>query len=44
MERYKRVIIGVAFEKCGGNQMETARMPGIGRDGLRYKLLKYGLI
>jgi len=33
-----------ALEKARGNQSQAARALGIGRDALRYKMKKYGLL
>jgi DNA-binding protein Fis len=38
----KRLLMG-ALERAEGNQSEAARLLGIGRDRMRYKLAKYDL-
>lgn len=39
----KQAII-LTLEQSGGNQSKAARMLGIGRDALRYKMVKYDLV
>jgi DNA-binding NtrC family response regulator len=38
----KRVVEG-ALTKAGGNQVEAARILGVGRDRPRYKMSKHGI-
>jgi DNA-binding protein Fis len=38
----KRVLMG-ALDRADGNQSEAARLLGIGRDRMRYRVAKYGL-
>ncbi|MFP5230678.1 MAG: sigma-54-dependent transcriptional regulator [Acidobacteriota bacterium] len=42
-ERERQLVVG-ALEKAQGNQSQAARALGIGRDALRYKMKKYGLL
>jgi DNA-binding NtrC family response regulator len=39
----ERTAVGQALEKTGGNVSRAARLLGIGRDALRYKIRKYGI-
>ncbi|AFL88455.1 response regulator with CheY-like receiver, AAA-type ATPase, and DNA-binding domains [Terriglobus roseus DSM 18391] len=39
----ERLLLQQIFNETNGNQSETARRLGIGRDALRYKLKKHGL-
>ena len=41
LEEHERMLILKAFEQAGSNQSQAARILGIGRDALRYKLKKY---
>jgi DNA-binding NtrC family response regulator len=41
---FEREIIEAAIKETRGNQEQAARMLGIGRDRLRYKLIKYKLL
>jgi len=42
-EHERQLVVG-ALEKARGNQSHAARALGIGRDALRYKMKKYGLL
>jgi DNA-binding NtrC family response regulator len=42
-EHEKQLVVS-ALEKARGNQSQAARALGIGRDALRYKMKKYGLL
>jgi len=41
---HERQLVVEALEKAQGNQSHAARALGIGRDALRYKMKKYGLL
>jgi DNA-binding NtrC family response regulator len=41
---HERRLISDALAKASGNQSEAARLLHIGRDALRYKMKKYGLV
>jgi DNA-binding NtrC family response regulator len=43
LEDHERAVISGALRRSKGNQSEAARMLGIGRDRLRYKVAKYKL-
>jgi transcriptional regulator with PAS, ATPase and Fis domain len=43
-EDHEKHLLTAALEKAAGNQSEAARQLRIGRDALRYKMKKYGLI
>ncbi len=43
-EEHEKQLLTSALEKAGGNQSEAARTLRIGRDALRYKMKKYGLL
>jgi DNA-binding protein Fis len=43
LEGVERAIIVRALEKASGNQSAAARLLGISRDTLRYRLQKFGL-
>jgi PAS domain S-box-containing protein len=43
LEGNERALLASALEQCGGNQVHAAKMLGIGRDALRYKMKKYNL-
>lgn len=43
LEVIEKQVILLALQKTGGNQSQTARLLGIGRDALRYKMQKLGL-
>jgi len=44
LAEHERQLLVSALEKAGGNQSQAARALGIGRDALRYKMRKYGLL
>jgi DNA-binding NtrC family response regulator len=44
LAEHERQLVVSALEKAQGNQSQTARALGIGRDALRYKMRKYGLL
>lgn len=41
---HERQLVASALERARGNQSKAARALGIGRDALRYKMKKYGLL
>ena len=41
---HERQLVANALERAKGNQSRAARALGIGRDALRYKMKKYGLL
>jgi len=43
LEAVERAVLVAALEKAGGNQSEAARLLGISRDTLRYRIGKFGL-
>jgi len=43
-EDHEKHLLTAALNKAAGNQSEAARQLRIGRDALRYKMKKYGLI
>ncbi len=43
-EEHEKHLLSSALNKAGGNQSEAARQLRIGRDALRYKMKKYGLM
>jgi DNA-binding NtrC family response regulator len=43
-EEHEKHLVKSALEKAAGNQSEAARQLRIGRDALRYKMKKYGLL
>ncbi|TMA33249.1 MAG: hypothetical protein E6J79_18125 [Deltaproteobacteria bacterium] len=43
LEAVERAVLVVAVEKAGGNQSEAARLLGISRDTLRYRIRKFAL-
>jgi DNA-binding NtrC family response regulator len=44
LAEHERQLLVQALERAKGNQSRAARALGIGRDALRYKLKKYGLL
>jgi DNA-binding NtrC family response regulator len=44
LAEHERQLVVTALEKAHGNQSQAARALGIGRDALRYKMKKYGLL
>jgi DNA-binding NtrC family response regulator len=44
LAEHERQLVTGALEKAQGNQSQAARALGIGRDALRYKMKKYGLL
>ncbi len=44
LAEHERQLVVAALEKAQGNQSQAARTLGIGRDALRYKMKKYGLL
>ena len=44
LEAVERALLVRALEKAGGNQSAAARLLGISRDTLRYRMEKYGLV
>ena len=44
LAEHERQLVASALEKAKGNQSRAARALGIGRDALRYKMKKYGLL
>jgi DNA-binding NtrC family response regulator len=44
LAEHERQLVADAIEKAKGNQSRAARALGIGRDALRYKMKKYGLL
>jgi two-component system, NtrC family, response regulator AtoC len=43
LEQVERALLSMALERADGNQTRAARLLGISRDTLRYRLEKYGL-
>jgi DNA-binding NtrC family response regulator len=44
LAEHERQLVLTALEKVQGNQSQAARALGIGRDALRYKMKKYGIL
>ncbi|HEX4005829.1 MAG TPA: sigma-54 dependent transcriptional regulator [Acidobacteriaceae bacterium] len=44
LAEHERQLVANALERAKGNQSHAARALGIGRDALRYKMKKYGLL
>jgi DNA-binding NtrC family response regulator len=44
LAEHERQLVVASLEKAQGNQSQAARALGIGRDALRYKMRKYGLL
>ena len=43
LEAVERALLVAALEKSGGNQSAAARLLGVSRDTLRYRMEKFGL-
>lgn len=43
LEDVERAMLKSALEKCSGNQTRAAKMLGVSRDTLRYRIKKFGL-
>ena len=43
-ESHEKKLIADALAEANGNQSEAARLLRIGRDALRYKMKKHGLL
>jgi DNA-binding NtrC family response regulator len=43
LEAVERALLTRALEKAGGNQSAAARLLGLSRDTLRYRMEKFGL-
>ncbi len=44
LEEMERAVIAKALERTRGNQARAAELLGLGRDALRYRIKKYGLV
>jgi DNA-binding NtrC family response regulator len=44
LAEHERQLVANALERAKGNQSQAAKTLGIGRDALRYKMKKYGLL
>jgi transcriptional regulator with PAS, ATPase and Fis domain len=44
LEEHEKRLVMNALEQAGGNQSQAARQLHIGRDALRYKMKKFGLM
>jgi DNA-binding protein Fis len=44
LAEHERQLVVSALEKAQGNQSQAARTLSIGRDALRYKMKKFGLL
>lgn len=44
LEEHEKHLVSAALAQAGGNQSKAARQLKIGRDALRYKMKKYGLV
>lgn len=42
LEAVERALLTAALEKAGGNQSAAARLLGVSRDTLRYRMEKFG--
>ena len=43
LEAVERALLVAALERAAGNQTKAARLLGVSRDTLRYRIEKYGL-
>ena len=43
LEDVERAMLRSALEKCSGNQTRAAKMLGVSRDTLRYRIKKFNL-
>jgi transcriptional regulator with PAS, ATPase and Fis domain len=44
LDEHEKRLVKDALDQAGGNQSKAARQLRIGRDALRYKMKKYGLL
>ncbi len=44
LDRVEETLVRQAMTRAGGNQTHAARLLGVGRDALRYKLKKFGIV
>ncbi|RMF81235.1 MAG: hypothetical protein D6739_09455 [Nitrospirae bacterium] len=44
LEEVERRLLTEALERTGGNQTQAAALLGLGRDALRYRMKKFGLL
>jgi DNA-binding NtrC family response regulator len=44
LEEHEKQLVMDALKQAGGNQSKAARQLRIGRDALRYKMKKFGLL
>jgi transcriptional regulator with PAS, ATPase and Fis domain len=44
LEEHEKQLVAEALSQAGGNQSKAARQLHIGRDALRYKMKKFGLL
>jgi DNA-binding NtrC family response regulator len=44
LEEHEKRLVTDALAQAGGNQSQAARQLRIGRDALRYKMKKFGLL
>jgi two-component system NtrC family response regulator len=43
LEAVERALLVTALARCGGNQSAAARLLGVSRDTMRYRMEKFGL-
>ncbi len=43
LEEVERAMLESALEKCSGNQTQAAKVLGVSRDTLRYRIKKFGI-
>ena len=43
LDEVERTLVVQALERCGGNQTHAARLLGINRDQIRYRIEKFNL-